>query len=136
MFKGCCGAQCSPREFFLHGVRLAFGIWLLYAGLMKWMGGPANFVGYITNEFAKTWSPGALNTLLAWLIIIAEPVLGVWLISGVRPRCAWKATTLLMFLLLIGMTMLGKPEVTGNWQFFILCLGCAAWTPEKDATTV
>jgi hypothetical protein len=58
-------------------MRVFFGVWLLYVGIVKWtMMGPSGFVGYITAVFDKTWSPHLLNFLLAWLIIVAEPVLG------------------------------------------------------------
>lgn len=131
MFKGCCKADLTPREFFLFGARLAIGIWLFYAGLVKWIGGPAAFVGYIESEFGKTWSPAPLNTVLGWFIVIAEPVIGLWLISGIRQRCAWTAAAVLMFLLVLGMTILMKPEVIANFQYFFLCLACAAWSTNE-----
>src|SRR3972149_682214 len=57
----------DTRRFFLFGVRLFFGAWLLYVGLSKWiLMGPGTFVGYITGQFDKTWSPHALNVFLAW----------------------------------------------------------------------
>ena len=130
MFTSCCKYDLPPREFFLQGARLAFGIWLLYAGLSKWFGGPENFVGFITTEFGKTWSPEPLNTALAWLIIVAEPVVALWLLSGIRQRCAWTSAALLMFLLMIGITILRKPEVIQNFQYFLFCLACAAWSAD------
>ena len=39
---------------------------------------------------------------------------------------AWTLTSLLMFLLTIGQTILMKPDVIDNWQFLILVLVCAA----------
>jgi len=117
----------SPRQFFLCGVRFAFGIWLLYAGLAKWLAiGPENFIGYITNDFDKTWSPHALNVVLAWVILVAEPALALLLLAGKCPRKVWGLIALLMYMLLIGQTILMKPDVVNNWQFFLLALGCAA----------
>ena len=53
--------QYDTRRFFLFGIRLFFGLWLLYVGLTKWIFmGPDRFVGYITAEFDKTWSPHTL----------------------------------------------------------------------------
>ncbi|MFN8388771.1 MAG: DoxX family membrane protein [Bdellovibrionota bacterium] len=127
--------RCSigSRDYFLFGMRLAFGIWLLYVGLFKWFGmGPTAFVGFISSDFEKTWSPAALNTALAWLILLAEPVAGLLLLAGIRPRLSWSLTALLMFLLVIGQTMLMKPDVIANWQYFVLTLVCAALSEESN----
>ena len=122
--------KCSSydtRRFFLCGMRLFFGSWLLYVGLFKWLSmGPHTFVGYITVEFDKTWSPHMLNVLLAWLIIIAEPVLAALILIGKKARTVWTLTALLMFLLTIGQTILMKPDVIANWQYLVLVLLCAA----------
>src|SRR4030042_2617305 len=117
----------DTRRFFLFGIRLFFGSWLLYAGLSKWISmGPGMFVGYITSQFDKTWSPHALNVALAWLILVAEPVLALLILSGRKARTVWTLTSLLMFLLTIGQTILMKPDVIANWQFTVLALGGAA----------
>ncbi len=117
----------DARKFFLFGMRFFFGLWLLYAGLVKWISiGPHNFVGYIATDFDKTWSPHILNVVLAWLIIIAEPLLAVFILSGKKPRLAWTLTALLMFLLTIGQTILMKPDVIANWQYLVLTLVCAS----------
>lgn len=119
--------QYDARRFFVWGVRWCFGLWLLYAGLMKWaMIGPQAFVGMITTEFDKTWSPHLLNVALAWLILIAEPVLAAWILTGKRARLAWALTAALMFLLVLGQSILMKPDVIANWQYLVLVLACAA----------
>ena len=115
------------RRFFLFGMRFFFGAWLLYVGLSKWIFmGAGTFVGYIATQFDKTWSPHALNVALAWLILVAEPGLAVLILSGRRARTVWTLTSLLMFLLTIGQTILMKPDVIANWQFTVLALLCAA----------
>jgi len=121
-------------------MRFSFGLWLLYVGLSKWIFmRPNAFVGFITSEFDKTWSPHYLNIFLAWLIIVAEPVLAFFILSGRKARLAWSLTALLMFLLTIGQTILMKPDVIANWQYFVLTLACAALSePESlsaDANT-
>ena len=117
----------DTRRFFLFGVRLFFGLWLLYAGLSKWIFmGPDTFVGYIAAHFDKTWSPHVLNVFLAWLILIAEPVLALLILSGRKARTVWTLTSLFMFLLTIGQTILMKPDVIANWQYLVLVLLCAA----------
>ena len=120
---------CSydTRNFFLLGMRLFFGSWLLYVGGVKWvMMGPEVFSGYITTDFDKTWSPHMLNVMLAWLIIIAEPALGLFILTGIKPRAAWALTALLMYLLAFGQTMLMKPQAIDNWHYVVLTLVCAA----------
>jgi uncharacterized membrane protein YphA (DoxX/SURF4 family) len=115
------------RRFFLFGMRLFFGAWLLYVGLSKWiLIGPGAFVGLIASEFDKTWSPHLLNVSLAWVILVAEPVLALLILSGRKARMVWTLTSLLMFLLTIGQTILMKPDVIANWQFTVLVLLCAA----------
>lgn len=127
----CC--QYDSRKYFLCGMRFCFGIWLMYVGLTKWLLlGPNVFVGYITEPFDKTWSPHMLNVALAWLIIIAEPVLAALILIGRKQRSVWTLTALLMFLLTIGQTILMKPDVIANWQYLIITLVCAALSePEK-----
>lgn len=123
----------DSRKFFLFGMRFFFGTWLLYMGVTKWvLMGPDAFVGHITTAFENTWSPQVLNVALAWLIIVAEPVLALMILSGKKARKVWMLTSMLMFLLTIGQTILMKPDVVGNWQYLILTLICASLSdPEK-----
>jgi len=124
----------DTRRYFLFGIRIFFGIWLLYVGLSKWIFiGPGMFVGYITAQFDKTWSPHALNVFLAWVIMVAEPVLAVLILSGMKARKVWTLTSLFMFLLTIGQTILMKPDVIANWQFLALVLLCAALSDPDPA---
>jgi len=117
----------DTRRFFLFGIRIFFGLWLLYAGLVKWMFiGPDTFVGLIASEFDKTWSPHILNVVLAWLILIAEPVLALLILSGKKARLVWTLTSLFMFMLTFGQSILMKPDVIANWQYLVLTLVCAA----------
>lgn len=124
----------DTRRFFLCGIRVYFGIWLMYAGLAKWlMIGPDVFVGYITAEFDKTWSPHNLNVFLSWLILVAEPVLALLILSGKQPRKVWAITSLFMFMLMFGQTLLMKPDVIANWQYLVLTLLCAALSEPETA---
>lgn len=121
----CFGYEA--RQFFLFGLRFYFGIWLFYAGLMKWISiGPGTFAGHIAVEFDKTWSPHPLNVFLAWVILVAEPVLAILILSGWKARLVWALTSLFMFMLTMGQSILMKPDVIANWQFLVLVLTCAA----------
>jgi len=123
------------RDLFLFGARLSFGCWLTYVGLMKWLGGPVGFIGYIVGTFEKTWVPELLATGLGWIIIIAEPVIGLWLLAGIKPRWAWIGTAKLMFLVMFGKTILQDfATVANNWQYLVLALACAALTEDKKPT--
>lgn len=128
----CC--NYDTRRFFLCGMRFYFGLWLLYVGLSKWIFmGPDTFVGWITTEFDKTWSPHALNVLLAWVILVAEPVLGALILIGRKARMVWALTSLLMFMLTVGQTILMKPDVIANWQYLVLTLVCAAMSDPDES---
>ena len=117
----------DARKFFVFGIRICFGLWLLYARVVKWcLLGPETFVGFITGALDKTWSPHWLNAGLAWLILVAEPVLALFVLSGKKARVAWTLTAMLMFLLTVGQTILMKPDVIANWQYLVLTLVCAA----------
>lgn len=124
--KEICKLDC--KDFFLFGARHAFGVWLLYVGLSKWIfTGSGNFVGYIEQTFAATWAPGIMITALAWIILVAEPILGLLLIIGKCQRCVWLITAKLMFILMFGQTMIQKYDtVANNWQYVVLALVCAA----------
>jgi uncharacterized membrane protein YphA (DoxX/SURF4 family) len=117
----------DSRRFFLCAIRFFFGIWLLYVGLFKWFSfGTEAFVNAITTDFDKTWSPHALNVFLAWLILFVEPALALLILIGKKPRIVWALTSLFLFMLTIGQTMLLKPDVIVNWQYCVLALVCAA----------
>jgi uncharacterized membrane protein YphA (DoxX/SURF4 family) len=125
----------DARRFFLFWIRIFFGIWLLYAAVMKWtFMGPHAFVGFIAADFDKTWSPHLLNVFLAWVILFAEPVLSLLILSGKNQRLVWTLTTLFMFMLTIGQTILMKPDVIANWQYLVLKLVYASLSdPAKEA---
>lgn len=128
----CC--SYDTRRYFLFGMRFFFGFWFLYVGLAKWVFiGPNTFVGFITNDFDKTWSPHVLNLLLAWLIIVAEPLLGALILIGKKPRSVWSLTALLMFMFVVGQSILMKPDVINNWQYLVLTLVCAALSDPEES---
>jgi uncharacterized membrane protein YphA (DoxX/SURF4 family) len=123
----------DTRLFFLTCLRYLFGLWLLFVGLSKVVGGATGFVGYIEGEFAATWLPALLVTIAAWLILAAENLIGLWLLIGRSQRAAWLAAALLMFVLLFGKTVTRDfATVANNWQYLLLCLGAAAWTRPEE----
>lgn len=124
-FKMCL--EMEPRELFLLGARIGFGSFLLYVGLMKWVGGPVGFIGYLHSAFSETWVPGLLTTILAWIIMVTEPLIGLWILIGKCPRLSWVAAAKLVLLLTFGKIILKDfATVAHNFQYYFLCLGCAA----------
>lgn len=129
--------QCNfaPRDYFLLLLRTFFGTWLLYLGISKWIFvGSTNFVSYITTEFNATWSPPSFNLAIAWIILIAEPLLGALLLLGKKLRCVWTLTALLMFVLMMGQSVLQKFDVVANnWIYLFISLVAAALSEEPTA---
>ena len=122
-----------PREFFLFAMRWSFGSWLLYLGISKWIAGPAGFIGYMSSNFEQTWLPLVLVKITGWLIVILEPVLGVWLLSGKQERLAWIANAKLMFVLMLGQSILKEfNTVANNWQYLALAIACAALSTPQE----
>jgi uncharacterized membrane protein YphA (DoxX/SURF4 family) len=121
----CCSTACFSRV-----LSIFFGLWLAYLGFSKWIFlGPVAFEGFIQNNFGQTWlaSIPFLLTLTTWGILIAEPLFGLWLLSGRCLRCAWLATATLMLMLTFGQTIIMKYDVVAdNWQYCVLCLAGAA----------
>jgi len=116
-------AECACYLF-----RLFFGFWLAYVGLTKWVVfGTAGFHTWLAQEFAKTWVSGALLTFTGWIILIAEPLLGIWLILGIAKKAAWFLTACLLFMLVMGKTIqMDYPTVFCNWIYCLLALAAGA----------
>lgn len=132
MTKECM--SLPDKEYFVRLISLFFGIWLFYVGVMKWKMGADQFVGMITSQFDPTWSPHQLNVILAWIIMVAEPVLAALLILGKKPRMVWTLVALFMFMLTFGQTMLMQQEgIANTWQYLALACACAALSKPCEA---
>ena len=117
--------QMNASDLFILGARLTFGTWLFYVGSAKWLGGAAKFVGFITSSFSKTWIPEPLLLLTGWGILIAEPVIGIWLVLGLTKRWAWISAAALMFWLTFGQTVIKPPrDQIGLSRYLLLGIGC------------
>jgi uncharacterized membrane protein YphA (DoxX/SURF4 family) len=140
MGSNCKIANMCGRELFLRGARLAFGLWLFYVGAMKWISleggfldGADSFVASIDATFRGTWVPRKMTLILAWVILVLEPLCGAWLVLAKNCRMSWLVTALLLFTLTFGQSILGNHDVVANnWQYFFLALGCAALTKQCD----
>lgn len=125
-FNTMTSTKCSLTLF-----RWFFGFWIAYVGISKWLlFGPLAFQAHLSSEFASTWLPATLVSISGWIILVAEPLLGIWLLSGIAVRLAWIAGSLLMFLLTFGMTVKMDPGVSDNWFYLVLCLVGVFFAPE------
>jgi len=88
--------------------------------------GPGVFVGYITAQFDKTWSPHMLNVSLAWLILVAEPVLAILILSGRKARAVWMLATLFHVSADHRPNHPHEARCHRELQFLVLVLLCAA----------
>lgn len=121
--------EMESKELMLFSLRWTFGFWLLYLGLSKWIMGSQGFLGYIGKEFSETFLPPLLVQLTGWIIIIAEPLLAIMLLIGFKPRLTWLLTAKLLFILIMGKTILGDyPTVANNWIYLIMAIGAASFS--------
>lgn len=100
-------------------LRLAIGSLFVGAGLTKLPGGISGTVGYYSSLFENSLLPGALVRAHASVIMIVELGLGVWLLSGYRLPAAWKAASLLLLSLAVGMLFAGKFDVANDNYLYL-----------------
>jgi hypothetical protein len=58
--------------------------------------------------------------------------LSLWILSGIRQRLAWTLTSIFMFQLVAGQSLLMKPDVVYNWHYLVLTVVCASLSTEKS----
>lgn len=134
--KGEWRCSTDPKGQFVALISVFFGLWLLYVGLMKWfVFGPGQFISMLEGSFAKTWVPPLLTRGLTIIILVAEPLLGLWLMSCKLRKLAWFFTSLLMFQLMLGQTILQEQTVFQNWGYCVLAVLCFALSENKGCGT-
>lgn len=122
------------KKFFQFAVSWSFGAWLLFVGVMKWVGGIEGFMGYLVSSFESTFLPVWMVTMTGWVIVVLEPIVGAWLMSQVKPFLAWIAAAKLMFMLMIGKTITKDfATVSDNWIYLLLCLVMAAMVKPSES---
>lgn len=104
-------------------MRLSLGGLLVIAALNKIPGGISGTVNYYQSLFQSTILPGFLVTAHASVVIFAELILGLWLLSGFRLSLAWKASSLLLVSLAIGMVFAGKYDVASDNFTYVFLSG-------------
>ncbi len=106
-------------------LRLSIGSLLLSAALIKVPGGIAGTIAYYSSLFEQSILPLFLVKAHASVIMFVEFALGIWLLSGYRLPLAWKASSLLLVSLAVGMVFAGKYDVASDNYLYVLvsCLG-------------
>lgn len=105
-------ARIALGAAFLSGIASRFGLWGEGVGY----GSFANFVRY-TGE-VNSFMPASTIPILAWAATVAELVLGVALILGVRLRWAALGTALLLLLFGTAMAISFGPKEPLDYSVF------------------
>lgn len=106
-------------------LRLALGVNIFMHGAGRLFGSYSKFVDGIKIQFASTILPSWSVTALGYAIPIMETLIGVLLIIGLATRYASVVGSLLMIVLIFGMSLLQKWEIVGiemNYVFFYFLL--------------
>ena len=88
---------------FLSAVADRFGLWGAPGAPRVAWGTFEHFLAY--TQKLNPWAPAALVPAVGWFVTIAEVVLAVWLLTGVRLREAALASGVLLVLFGLGMTI-------------------------------
>lgn len=115
-------------------LRLALGSVFFFAGLDKFLGkgGVMGSVDYLIGQFSGSYLPMFLVTPFAYLIPVAEIVLGPLLILGVMTRAVLVASGLYTIGLLIGVLVLMKPDTAAFNTAYVGIIVAALWFASRD----
>lgn len=101
--------------------RIAFGLNFFLHGVVR-LPKLQDFVGGMQSEFSESMLPSFLVTPTAYLIPIAELILGLMLLLGIFTRKALVGSALVMLILLAGCCLLEKWAVVGSQMVYMLYL--------------
>src|SRR3989338_316925 len=106
-------------------LRLAVAVLFGVAAYDKFAGGLENVVVNFQAMFKDTWLPMPLVVLHARLTPWIEAVIALWLLSGIKLKCAWTLTALFTISLAFGMLVAKQGAVVANIYVYILlcCVG-------------
>lgn len=106
-------------------MRLAVAVLFGVAAYDKFAGGLENVVISFQTMFQDTWLPMPLVVLHARLTPWIEAVIALWLISGIKLKCAWTFAALFTISLAFGMLVAKQIAVVANNYFYVLlcCVG-------------
>ena len=130
-------SNASPLDKPLaHGLaRLGLGLCIALHGYVR-LPHLANFADELQKEFANTFLPPALTHLTAEGIVIAEAIIGTFLLLGLFLRAALVAGSALMILLLFGVCLLQKWEVAGLQLTYLAIYAALLFTAEWDRFSI
>ncbi len=119
-------AKCASENALISCIlRLAIAILFGIAAYSKFAGGLENVVTNFQAMFKDTWLPMPLVTLHARLTPWIEAVIALWLLSGIKLKCAWTLTAFFTVSLAFGMLVAGQGATVANIYLYILicCAG-------------
>jgi thiosulfate dehydrogenase [quinone] large subunit len=123
-------SETCPRRRFLTSVSDRFRL--------RGPSGTANVAWGSFPQFAvytgqlNPWAPAVLIPLLAWFVTVAEIVLGLALLLGVRTREVALASGVLLALFAFGMTLGTGVKAALNYSVFVASAGAFALATERS----
>ena len=110
----------NHRETAYALLRVTVGVIFLFYGIGKFMGGIANFVGGMNQEFSGKL-PAFMVMPFAYAIPFAETTCGALILFGLFTRAGLILSGLLLIGLTFGVVMLGQaPTVAHNLQYALV----------------
>jgi thiosulfate dehydrogenase [quinone] large subunit len=119
MNANCC--QCDGRVCAVALGRWALGMMFFFAGIAKFPN-VAQFAGYITSQFEKTWLPNWLLLPYGYALPFLEVGLGALLILGLWRNAVLFTTGLLLISLAFGQMLLQKVESVYNMMYVFMAV--------------
>lgn len=114
-------ARLALAAGFLSAVADRFGLWGPPGAPRVAWGTFAHFLAY--TQKLNPWAAAALVPALGWFVTIAEVVLAVWLLTGVRSKEAALASGVLLVLFGIGMTIGSGIKAPLDYSVFAAAAG-------------
>lgn len=108
--KPVCDCR-DPRVAAVALVRWCLGVLFLFFGLSKFILGPSQFVGFMSQPFEKTWLPLGMVKTFGHILPYAEVILGGMLLLGLFRNVALFCTGILLIILTFGQVVLGAGQV-------------------------
>jgi thiosulfate dehydrogenase [quinone] large subunit len=101
-------------------LRAVAGINLLMHGVSRLLAGPAGFAGHLSEQFAHSPLPAPLVHVFGSVLPMAEGLIGLLLLIGLKTRWALIAASLLMMVLTFGSSLVQDWAAAGTQLVYAL----------------